>query len=369
MPRSEGFPSIDDPRLGAIAAVLRRIVLPAFPNDAPAAQPFDGIPVTTSVDNALLSAARLHGCVWPLVQAGPAANPLTAAMKSDISAHAAAISAQMRELNALLSPHARIIWLKGAANLADQGLEPQPWRQMADLDILVARDAIVPVARLLGEAGYRTDGRPYDERLNPHLPAFGHADKPALVEVHSRLLRYREGDLLDPLSVLGGAVARDTGVGMFLVPSREDRIVHLIAHAQIGSHRHARRQFAMRDALELAYLTGSDKDVIARVLSRFEETGRGAACIAYLAMASLVMDRPFIAPERWTPAALRWTLAVIDGWRNPGRQSAWVILDWIAEIGRTLGSPEKFSAIARLVTNPALRRDALANMSKHLKGD
>jgi hypothetical protein len=353
----------------AIAAILRSTALPAFPGDRVATNcPVSGLQAPP-FNNALLAVARQQGCAWPLVLAAPPSNPIAAHMQADVRSHASALAEQMRELNDLLAPDHRVVWLKGAANLADQRLEPQPWRQMADLDLLVSHDALVAVTDRMERAGYRAGNRPYEERLNPHLPAFSHPDKPAIVEVHSRLLRYREGGLLEPGGVMARAVSRETPNGTFFVPSRADRIVHLIAHAQIGSHRHARRQFVMRDALELVYLAGDDETSVAEAVARFDDVGRGSSCIAFLAVASLIMERNFVAPDRSTAAAERWAKSVFSGWNKPGQRNAWIVLDWISEIGRTLISPEKLSAIARLVTNPALRRDAIAHMGKHLDRD
>ncbi len=352
-----------------IAAILRGTVLPVFPGDRLASDRPTAGSQAQPLNNALLAVARRQGCAWPLVLAAPPSNPIALHMQADVRSHARAIAEQMRELNALIVPHHRAVWLKGAANLADQQLEPQPWRQMADLDVLVSRDALDAVARLLEKAGYRRDSRPYDERLNPHLPAFSHPDKPALVEVHSRLLRYREGGLLDPDGVMARAIGRETSRGTFFVPSRVDRIVHLIAHAQIGSHRHARRQFVMRDALELAYLASCDETAIAKAVARFDDAGFGAGCIAFLTAASLVLERDFVPSNRTTAAARRWAKSVSDGWNKPDGKNPWIVLDWIGEVGRTLISAEKLSAIARLVTNSALRRDAIAHMGKHLDRD
>lgn len=367
--RASGFPSITDSRIAALAAVLRATPLPRFQDETRPAIDRDGMAAAPDLDNALLAAARLQGCVWPLVFAVSSSNPLAGAMRADVQARAEGIAAQMGELNALLSPRHRVVWLKGAANLADQQLRPQRWRQMADLDVLVGRDDLENVSRALVAAGYRPETGAYDERLHPHLPAFHHPDRPAMIEVHSRLLRFREGGLLDPATVLARAEPRETAAGECLVPSRTDRIVHLIAHAQIGSHRHARRQFMMRDALELAYLADAGGIAVGEAVERYERIGKGAACIAFLTAASVVMGHDFVPSGKRREGAERWAQTVFDGWSRPGGGKAWLVLDWIGEAGRTLVSTERLAALSRLVANPALRRDVIAGMGKRMNSD
>jgi hypothetical protein len=77
--------------------------------------------------------------------------------------------------------------LKGAAFMA---LGMRPHRPCNDLDVLVDREAVETVVRLLTEAGYRPFATP-DPRAVHHLPPFIR-DRSAAVEVHRRALLTRE---------------------------------------------------------------------------------------------------------------------------------------------------------------------------------
>ena len=204
------------------------------------------------LSNAMLDFSKAQGILWPLafgnapVENG---NPIATIVRGGIDEQS------MNTVNHLIDVHRIIaklgppLYLKGACWILQNDVQPQPWRYMADIDFLVPQSKLKECVYALEKSGYSAGKHPYAPQLHPHFPLLKKPGLLAGIEVHSRCLRWQHGDLLEPKGMFDRAEKIETRIGKLLIPCPNDRIIHLVAHAQIASHRYRRRIFLLRDAL------------------------------------------------------------------------------------------------------------------------
>ena len=184
----------------------------------------------------------------------------------------------------------RPILLKGAAHLADDIYGDQGARFLSDIDVLVDRTDREKLLLAMKDQGYATRLRGKQEAAfwheHHHAPPMQDPDDRLIVEVHSDTLREGGGTLdLDMPALAARACEKRLNDACFSLPSIEDRLVHCIAHNQLGHNERFTGSIEMRDALDLHFLTtrGSCSDEQWRhVLQRFEQAGHGNMAIGFL---------------------------------------------------------------------------------------
>jgi hypothetical protein len=246
--------------------------------------------------------------------------------------------------------------LKGAV-FALQDPARAPWRFLGDLDLLVPADGIGDAVAALTALSYdRGDVPDLGDELHHHPPLL-HADGEAVVELHTRLFPSAGNALLLPERLLQMAEPASGFPGV-AVPPAGDRMVHLIAHAQIANRRFARRTLSLRDALDFAVLMRKAEIDLAAVLARFDAGGCGAAAAGFMLAANRILGEPFALPSSTRSDAL-WAEAAIASLAAPGglaRRLAW---QWLVEgAGRLLNREGRRRAWAGL-RDPARRRHFL----------
>ena len=319
-------------------------------------------------DRALLDFASLHQVTYPLFAILGDEHPMAEPARREIAARAEDSAAQARSLQEELSPVADLVWLKGGAGLAESDFSARPDRFMADLDILVSREAAGAVRERLAVMGYRAASTPYHERLHPHLPIMTAPDRPLGVEIHTRLLRFSEGGLLHPGEVRQRARSVMTSAGAALVPDTADRIVHVIAHAQIASHRFARRTFLARDALELHRLASSDRQALQEAMQRCGAAGHAEAAQAMLLLAERVLAEPLTISLKPTDGARDWAELVWSAGLPvmPARSS--VMRGWLKTSLDMIAEGEKRAALGAFLFSSAGRHYTASRLRHYFSG-
>lgn len=123
------------------------------------------------------------------------------------------------------------IALKGAALAGvvypDIGLRP-----MADIDLLVREEELAVADRVMTDLEYSAvhnlDSRQWERENHFHLPAYRHARKPVVVEIHWHFTANRPS--ADIREWWKRALCRDIMGYSILVPSPEDMLIHLAVH-------------------------------------------------------------------------------------------------------------------------------------------
>jgi hypothetical protein len=256
--------------------------------------------------------------------------------------------------------------LKGAAFSLNDPAGAAAWRFSTDLDILVPEAAVEPAAKILTVMGYAHPGLPYRPVDWHHYPALIHADGETVVEIHRRLLPQPNFPLLPAERVLENAqpALADTTIK---VPYRDDRLIHLIVHAQCNSLRYKRRFILLRDVCDLMELVTSPDDAgrldWETIHGRFAEAGLEAELAGFLAAAELVMAPQFEAPA-WAEDGRSWAKSALSGLSGPWRVRLRYAGERLVYFGRELAlNPRRRRLAWSMLTDAQLRRNFIENIA------
>ncbi|SFI48776.1 nucleotidyltransferase family protein [Albimonas pacifica] len=308
--------------------------------------------------------AAVQGVAWPVCQAlsralpAPVAGLLLRPAIEGREAAAARLAAQVRDLAGLLAAAGiEAVALKGAAAIAQAGGEPAPWREMLDLDLLVAPDDLPGAVDALRGAGYTGDAEAY-VATDYHFPAlYPPPGGAATVELHTRTGWSRGGPLRE---IRARSLA--TGVPGLRIPTAEDRLVHLVHHAQVADRRRQRRSLRLRDALDWRLLTrdgpeaapGGPADVEAAA-ARFPSGRPRKAFQSFAALMARVWETP--APAGWEARHAAWVEEVLAALADPALAERWREADRRGQVWDTLTSLDTLEHLALGSLNPSrLRR-------------
>ncbi len=253
-----------------------------------------------------------------------------------------ALIAQLDEIGAACARVGmKIVALKGAAELLSP-YSPHPGhRYVSDLDLLVAEVDMDKAIRVVKSLGGRQPVamKLASPDLHPHhLSPFVGDTWPAQVELHRSV-----GSGIASRLVSTDRIFRDARVSKIdgvLLPAPADRIVHLVAHAQLPSSRYERKIFSLRDCMDLGYIMASpDAELLSLAEARF-----AALELSHVFESLFQVARHLFIPRAQTdltaPGAT-WARKAIQNYGRPRYQMAqevnWVTKRYIADI---LGRPE-----------------------------
>ncbi len=306
------------------------------------------IPLT----NSLFDLAKQHSVIWPLMSAGrlQSGNPLVGALTAQTHTLAQTLPLELSAVHAALSEVCAPVYLKGAAILIEHNFTPQFWRYMADFDMLVEPEHLTNAVSAIGELGYHPREEDlYLPRLNPHFPILLQAGKTCGIEIHTRLLQDDIKNLLEPDGIRARADNVETSEGTVLIASIYDRLIHLIAHAQIGSQRYHRRKFLIRDALEFNYLLSRPGADYQAVREAFQTAGYLAHFDSFVAMSKALIPSKAMAEENLSPNVLKWAKQARENILDCKRQNRWVIKDLFRMGALLVYNPSKWGSYAKLI--------------------
>ena len=268
---------------------------------------------------------------------------------ADIERQATQTRDQLVELiEALAAGGIRPVFLKGAAFIAEEGMQPQPWRPMCDLDFLIEPhevDQVVAIARTLGYEPVHTR---YSEKYDVHFPMLLRPPDVVGLEAHIKLTWADLPDFFSPSAFRENSRRIDYGSGEVLIPSDMHRLAHLILHAQISGRRYDRYEFVLRELLDWRHLSHRRTVNLEHLERQFMDAGYGNHYLSFAAFCDQYWD-----PERviFGRASLRLT----DQWRAKAMRALVdqrfygraLLLSWLRIIGRALLSPSETARLAR----------------------
>ena len=312
----------------------------------------EGANPSIELTNSIFELAKQHNVLWPLMSNGGlhVGNPLVSSLKSQIQTLAEALPEELKAVNEALSAVCRPIYLKGAAILIEHNFAPQLWRYMADFDMLVEKNDFKAAISAMEGIGYSTNAdEQYLPRLNPHFPIFCQTGRICGIEIHTRLLQDQIRSFLDPDDIRTRAQTIQTSQGPILIASIYDRLIHLIAHAQIGSHRYHRRQFLIRDAVEFYYLLSRPNADYEAVKTTFQAAGYITHFESFVAMASNIMPIKSFKNTPWPRKKQKWVVEARRNILDKQRHNLWVIKDWARIGGIIIFTPSKWRSYTKLI--------------------
>lgn len=252
------------------------------------------------------------------------------------------------------------IALKGAVVLAEADTAPA-WRDMIDLDLLIASGDLAPaVAALLAE-GWTADAEAFSAATDYHFPAlFPPGEAPATVELHIRL-GWDKGGPLAPEGLM--ARAAPCAIAGLRALSNPDRMAHLVQHSQIADRRFARGTARLRDALDWRMLMArADAPDAAATAALLAEGGAraGQGAEAFAALQALIWEAP--APDDWAQKHGRWAQTALTRLGDPSAQEAAKAADRWGFWRDALGSAAMRRHLSAGLANPARRARFLARL-------
>ena len=321
------------------------------------------IPLT----NSLFDLAKQHSVIWPLMSAGrlQTGNPLVGALTAQTRTLAQSLPTELRAVHNALSHVCEPVYLKGAAILIERDFAPQFWRYMADFDMLVMPEHLTDSVSAARELGYHPrDDDIYLPRLNPHFPILLQKGKTCGIEIHTRLLQDDIKGLLEPDGIRARAERIQTSEGTILIASIYDRLIHLVAHAQIGSQRYHRRKFLIRDALEFNYLLSRPGADYQAVRNAFKAAGYLAHFDSFAAMSKALIPNEVLTDINLPPTASKWSQQAHANILDSKQQNRWIWKDWLRMSALLVATPSKWTSYAKLIKQGQFLS---RRMSKQLK--
>jgi hypothetical protein len=254
--------------------------------------------------------------------------------------------------------------LKGAAFLLND--DTAAWRFSHDLDILVPAEAVEPAVAILVAMDYADSGLPYRPADQHHYPALVHADGETIVEIHGRLSPQPDFPLLPAQRILQDARPALAATAL-KVPHRDDRLVHLIAHAQCFSLRYKRRIVLLRDFCDLMEIAtgpdGAESFNWETIRRRFAAAGLQRELAGFLAAAEIVLAPQFKAPP-WADAGRSWAKSALSGLSGRWRVRLRYAGERLAYFGRELTlNPRRRRRAWATLTDAQLRRNFIDHIA------
>ncbi|MEM6441220.1 MAG: nucleotidyltransferase family protein [Pseudomonadota bacterium] len=244
----------------------------------------------------ILRVAEALEIAWPVASALRGALPEAAAamlidpILAQERARAERVAEQAREAaEALAGAGLSAIALKGAAFLADAGGAPVPWRRLVDLDLLVDADALPRAVRALEEVGYAAADPEAYVPTDYHFPALTPARPGVAIELHTRMDWRRHGPMMRALEG-----ARASALPGLRVLTPDDRLAHLVRHAQVSDRGWPRRRVRLREALDWRRLLEAGA-TLEGARRRMDGGAERAAFDGYAALMGRIWEDPSVA--------------------------------------------------------------------------
>ena len=319
-------------------------------------------PMSNVVGESLLQIidfARDQLILWPVcqgliktVQGAPREQAIDLIAKSiiaDIDRQATQTRDQLVELiEALAAGGISPVFLKGAAFIAEEGMQPQPWRPMCDLDFLIGPHEVDQVVAIAKTLGYEPVHTRYSEKYDVHFPMLLRPPDVVGLEAHIKLTWADLPDFFSPAAFRENSRCIEYGNGEVLIPSDMHRLAHLILHAQISGRRYDRYEFVLRELLDWHHLSHRRTVNLENLERAFMNAGYGNHYLSFAAFCdqfwnpgrgvSGEADRRLT--DQWRANAMR---ALVDQ-RFHGRA---LLLSWLRIIARALLSPSETARLAR----------------------
>ncbi len=197
---------------------------------------------------------------------------------------------QIKTISALLNRHSiHPVFLKGAAHLAISLYEDVGERMMGDIDFLVEENELLQAAELLCKEGYKPLVEyypPYHQKAK-HYPRLTHAELPAALEIHRRLINPSNDSKFSAAEVMKHK-QKLPGEWEACVPCTRDLIIHNALNAQINDKAYVYGVVLLRQMYDLLKLSALENP--REVLEAFGNYRKLSN--AWLALTSKIMDSP-----------------------------------------------------------------------------
>lgn len=212
----------------------------------------------------------------------------------------------------------RPVFLKGAALLLSDE-SALLWRTLSDIDLLLTPGEAKEAAVLLRNAGYSElpDRNHFGLGLHHHAAPLVDPDTGIAVELHTRIAKYERNCILTTDEIARDAELKTLHGIPGLAPSPAHRMIHLIAHAQIGNLGYALKSIFLRDIYEAARLDQAAAIDWDAVIAAFQAKGRNREALSFLRAAHELLGLDVALPNRDLDAATSWMRSAVRNLAEP----------------------------------------------------
>ena len=207
----------------------------------------------------------------------------------------------------------RPLFLKGVANLLGNLYEDPAARISADIDFYVEESRAADAIRLLKAHGYTEPPDPwfYDRQLiedSHHFPPLIHLDHIASIEVHRHATSQRVPPIITDAEMVESSRVYPVENSVFLMPSREMRIMHNIIHTQLQDRSYSDKTIRLRQLYDFVLLCNeSPADVDWRdIQDRFARFNLQEALTTYVLSAEILLGFQRPPGIEYTSDTMRW---------------------------------------------------------------
>ncbi|MGB7206353.1 MAG: nucleotidyltransferase family protein [Anderseniella sp.] len=257
------------------------------------------------------------------------------------------------------------VFLKGMAFILESD-DSAPWRQISDIDTLIPIHRSEQALAVLKENGYQVavTEKLFNDNYHHHLAPVIDPDSGLSIELHTRLMKNKR---LGPdlTSLFLGSIHAGDNKSLPLILSPEDRMIHLVLHAQISNMGFALKEISMRDIVDASTLQNLypfDWQALERQFSTMNYKHE-AEC--FFAACSLITGhdigwKPGSKADKWALASLRQLDQLQPAWKKSLR------IGW-EQASRFAHNPARLPYILLAAINPIVRGNAIKVGKSRLK--
>lgn len=188
------------------------------------------------------------------------------------------------------------VLLKGIANLFS-GLYADPnIRVISDIDLLIPEERLVECVKKLMSAGYRRlrDPETASAKKYQHYPPLVADNESIAVELHYELLGKDYRSLLETETFTKASTLLAIGEMQACLPSASHRVLHNIAHVQLGHRQYSLGELDLRHLFDFVLLKNALGEQIdwPNVASQFSRSGFSSAFEGFLQAAWIFFGEP-----------------------------------------------------------------------------
>ncbi|MCP4407560.1 MAG: nucleotidyltransferase family protein [Gammaproteobacteria bacterium] len=267
------------------------------------------------------------------------------------------MKAQLTEAAVILAEeNIPVVVLKGGCELVQPSYQEVYKRFMADLDLLIPETSIMQAVAALESNGY----------INPYLDdeffvSAEHHDAPlvnerwpAAIEIHHKIGGTSGEQLLPTHQIF--KTAEETAIANVMVPSRLNRLIHMMFHGQIQHSGFQDRLVSLRNIADMAALI-VDQNHIHSARHPFQTAGLQSHFDGLLAATDLIL--PGLHPSfDYSEDAEQWARTAIVRLGDPNRTSRELqtlkLKDWAW--GFATDSDRRSIYLAKLFSSGGIRR-------------
>jgi hypothetical protein len=259
---------------------------------------------------------------------------------------------QLQTIASSFEGQVEVLALKGAATiLSERHDRLSQLRHLSDIDLLVRPEHLKLAQKHLEALGYRPSHNSFVMGLDYHLPMYCHPTEALGIELHYSIPASNRVEALDVGGLFLRAKRSLEQLPSVLVPSANDRLIHLVWHSMVQHHRYDRELASIRDLIDYYILTRTAGASLEQCKEQFERAGKPEALAAFLMLMNAVIGEEWDFPE-WAELGKPWASRALLNLDDMATQRRIVLRHWIRMLFGMPASAESRHYLLALISDP-----------------